>query len=190
MYGFCCFIPTDRVRTLLIRNARAAQAATSCFRKASYARGSDRMPSVENTPSTDHLEGVLLACVQEQNATREPAGQAASFDILMDRAFERRHADLCKHLRATRMQSMNAEGEVGRLSSMGFFDHVLAGASLRTAKAALTQRQSEKVDACNAVDDARKAFYADPTNAAHANGYSCPASLFWTWHHSSVTCRI
>jgi hypothetical protein len=119
---------------------------------------------VENMTSTDYLHGVLLASAREQNATRESAGEAASLNISMEHAFERRHADLCMHLTAARMQSKNARREVDRLSAMGFFERFLAGASLQGAKAALTQRQSEEAEACKVVDDARRAFYADPAN--------------------------
>ena len=97
--------------------------------------------------SIDYLDGVLHACVREQDATRTPAGQAASFDVLMDRAFERRHSDLCTHLTATRTRSKNAHTEVDRLSRTGLLDRFIAGTSLRGAKAELAQRQREEADA-------------------------------------------
>ncbi|PIG25473.1 hypothetical protein CLU93_5539 [Janthinobacterium sp. 35] len=114
--------------------------------------------------SIDYLDGVLHACAQEQDATRTPAGQAASFDVLMDRAFERRHSDLCTHLTATRTRLKNAHAEVDRLSRTGLFDRFIAGTSLRGAKAELAQRQREEGDAGKAVNDARREFHADFAN--------------------------
>jgi len=116
--------------------------------------------------STDYLDSVLHACARERNATRAPAGQAATFDILMGRAFEMQHADLCTHLKTARTQTENARTELDQLSQLGFFGRFSAGKSLSQAKAEFANRQREEAIACKFVDDVKRDFYADITNKA------------------------